>query len=70
MLLVGASSIAGFPLSSTQVMSSSVIGAGAAIHPRSIRWDIATSLGLAWLCTIPAAAALAALLSHVVSKAL
>jgi PiT family inorganic phosphate transporter len=69
MLLVGASSIAGYPISSSHVMSSSVIGAGAAIHPRSIRWDIASGLGLAWLLTIPAAAAVAALLSYVVSKA-
>jgi PiT family inorganic phosphate transporter len=70
MLLVGASSIAGFPMSSSHVMSSSVIGAGAAIRPKSIRWDLAGSLGLAWLFTIPAAAAVAALLSYVVSKAL
>ena len=70
MLLVGISSIAGFPVSSSHVMSSSVIGAGAAVRPRGIRWDLAGSIGLAWLSTIPAAAALAALLSYVVSKAI
>jgi len=70
MILVGASSIAGFPMSSSHVMSSSVLGAGAAIRPRSVRWDLAFSLSVAWFMTIPAAAALAALLSYVVSKAL
>jgi phosphate/sulfate permease len=50
------------------VMSSSIIGAGAAVHPRSVRWDLAGTISLAWLCTIPAVAFVAALLSYVVSK--
>lgn len=69
MAFVGVSSLAGFPMSTSHVMSSSVLGAGAAVHPRSVRWDLAGSIGLAWLFTIPAAGLLAATLSYVVSKA-
>lgn len=69
MAFVGASSIAGFPMSTSHVMSSSVLGAGAAVRPRAVRWDLAGSIGLAWLFTIPAAGLLAASLSYVVSKA-
>jgi len=69
MLLVGGSSLAGLPMSTSHVMSSSVLGAGAAVRPSSIRWDLAASIGIAWLVTIPATAGVAALLSYVVSKA-
>jgi PiT family inorganic phosphate transporter len=69
MLLVGASSIAGFPMSTSHVMSSSVLGAGAAVRPSGIRWDLAANIGMAWLVTIPATAGVAAFLSYVVSKA-
>src|SRR5678816_2389052 len=37
--LVGASCLAGVPMSTTQVLSTSVLGAGAAVRPRSVRWD-------------------------------
>jgi PiT family inorganic phosphate transporter len=70
MVLVGVSSVAGYPVSSSHVMSSSVIGAGAAVRPKGIRWDLAGSIGMAWLFTIPAAGVLSAFLFYVVSKAL
>lgn len=69
MAFVGASSLAGFPMSTSHVMSSSILGAGAAVRPRGIRWDLVGNIGLAWLITIPAAGALAAFFSYVVSKA-
>lgn len=70
MAFVGVSSLAGFPMSTSHVMSSAVLGAGAAVRPRAVRWDLAGSIGLAWLLTIPAAGLLAAILSYVVSKTL
>jgi PiT family inorganic phosphate transporter len=60
--LVGASCLAGAPMSTTQVLSTSVLGSGAAVHPRGVRWDLAGGIGLVWICTIPAAAAVAGLL--------
>ena len=69
MFLVGASSVAGYPMATSHVMSSSVLGAGAAVRPRGIRWDLAGAIGISWLVTIPASAVIAGLLSYVVSKA-
>ncbi len=70
MLLVGASSIAGFPMATSHVMSGSVLGAGAAVQVRRMRWDLAGDITLAWLFTIPAAATVSILVFYVVSKAL
>jgi PiT family inorganic phosphate transporter len=69
-LLVSASSLAGFPMATSHVMSSAVLGAGAAVRPRGIRWNVAGGVGLAWLFTIPGAAVVAMLISYVVSKTL
>ena len=71
MLLVGTSSVLGYPMSTSQVMATSVLGAGVAMQPRDIRWNVVGEIGMAWLVTIPAAAGLAAGLTwmtlHVVS---
>ncbi|MCO5293770.1 MAG: inorganic phosphate transporter [Homoserinimonas sp.] len=55
-----ASSHLGFALSTTQVASGSVIGAGLGRNPRSVRWRVAGRIGIAWLVTLPCAAAMAA----------
>jgi PiT family inorganic phosphate transporter len=60
-----ASSHLGFPLSTTQVATGSIFGAGAARSAASVRWSIAGHLALAWLLTLPAAAALGALAASV-----
>jgi len=60
MLLVGASSFMGYPMSTTHMMSTSVLGAGVAVRPGGVRWELAGEIGLAWLVTIPAAATLSA----------
>jgi inorganic phosphate transporter, PiT family len=55
-----ASSYAGFPLSTTQVISGGVIGAGAGRRLSAGRWGMASNIALAWLLTLPAAAAIGA----------
>jgi PiT family inorganic phosphate transporter len=60
MLLVGISSWAGYPMSSSQLISTSLLGAGVAVHPRGIRWDLVGEIGLAWLITLPMSGLLAA----------
>jgi len=74
MVLVGASSLGGYPMSTSHVMSMSVLGAGVAVHPRDVRWSLVGEIILAWGLTLPAAALIAAfwtkmlgVLSHVVS---
>jgi PiT family inorganic phosphate transporter len=48
---------AGFPLSTTHVISGSIMGAGAAKRLSAVRWGVAGNIGIAWVLTLPAAAA-------------
>ena len=58
-VILGASLI-GAPVSTTQVVASSVVGVGAGRRRwQHVRWQIVREMGIAWLTTIPAAAALA-----------
>jgi inorganic phosphate transporter, PiT family len=49
----------GLPVSTTQVVSGSVIGAGATRRFSAVRWGVARRIVWAWILTIPASAALA-----------
>jgi PiT family inorganic phosphate transporter len=51
----------GFPLSTTQVISGGVMGAGAGKRLSAVRWGVAGNIVTAWLLTFPAAAAVGAL---------
>jgi PiT family inorganic phosphate transporter len=55
-----ASSHFGFPLSTTQVISGGVMGAGAGKRVSAVRWGVAGNIVVAWLLTFPAAAAVGA----------
>ncbi|MGH2923995.1 MAG: inorganic phosphate transporter [Solirubrobacterales bacterium] len=50
----------GFPLSTTQVISGGVMGAGAGKRLSAVRWGVAGNIVTAWLLTLPAAAAIGA----------
>jgi len=57
----------GFPLSTTHVISSSILGAGGARRLNAVRWEVVRTMAGAWVLTIPATAALgfaAALVAH------
>jgi inorganic phosphate transporter, PiT family len=66
-VIIGASLVGG-PVSTTQVVSSSIMGAGASERINKVRWGIGRSIAIAWLLTIPSSALLSAgiywLLSH------
>src|SRR5690349_1376863 len=51
----------GFPLSTTHVINGGVMGAGAAKRISAVRWGVAGNIVIAWLLTLPAAAAIGAL---------
>ncbi len=55
-----ASSALGYPLSSTQVISGAVIGAGAGKSTSAVRWGVASSIVTAWVVTLPLAGCLGA----------
>lgn len=55
------SSFAGAPVSTTQVVASSVVGVGGGRRRWGhVRWTVVRGMGFAWLLTLPATAALAA----------
>lgn len=49
----------GAPVSTTHVVSSSIMGIGAAERPRAVRWAKAKEIVTTWLVTLPGAAAIA-----------
>jgi inorganic phosphate transporter, PiT family len=51
----------GFPLSTTHVINGGVMGAGAGKRVSAVRWGVAGNIVVAWLLTLPAAAAIGAL---------
>ncbi len=60
-----ASSHLGFPLSTTQVCSGSILGAGLGKRLAEVRWTVAGRMAVAWLLTLPAAAIVGALSGRV-----
>jgi len=50
----------GFPLSTTHVINGGVMGAGAGKRVSAVRWGVAGNIVVAWLLTLPAAAAIGA----------
>ena len=58
-ILFGASFL-GIPVSTTHTITGCVIGAGAARRASSVRWGVAKNVGIAWIITIPASAAVGA----------
>jgi len=55
----------GFPVSTTHTISGSVMGAGASRRLSAVRWGVAGSIVIAWIMTIPCAAAVGALMELV-----
>jgi PiT family inorganic phosphate transporter len=55
-----AASHSGFPISTTHVINGGVMGAGAAKRLSAVRWGVAGNIVVAWMLTLPAAAAAAA----------
>ncbi len=54
-VILGASLLGG-PVSTTQVVSSSIMGVGAAERLNKVRWHVAQEIVMAWVLTIPASA--------------
>jgi len=57
--ILGAALLGG-PVSTTQVVSSAIMGAGSADRVSKVRWTVARDIAVAWLLTIPVSALMAA----------
>lgn len=55
----------GLPVSTTHVISSAIMGVGAAKRVRGVKWGTARTIVLTWIITLPIAAALAGLIFQV-----
>ena len=62
MVVILTASLFGGPVSTTQVVSSSILGVGAAQRRSQVRWGVMGDILMAWFLTVPASAGIAALL--------
>jgi len=63
-----ASALVGSPVSTTQVISTSIMGVGAADRLRGVRWGIAGNIMTAWLVTIPVVFVFSAVLYLILAR--
>ena len=68
-LVVYICSVFGFPVSTTHIASSGIVGGGAAQRLGIVRWGLTRDFLLTWLITIPASGGLAYLFSLMLVKA-
>jgi PiT family inorganic phosphate transporter len=66
-IVILTNSVLGGPVSTTQVVSSVIMGVGAGERANKVRWGVAQDIGMAWLFTIPATAVFSAGLFWVIS---
>jgi PiT family inorganic phosphate transporter len=59
-VILGAS-LTGGPVSTTHVVSTAILGVGAAQRKSQVRWGVMIDIMVAWLLTVPATAGVAAL---------
>lgn len=65
--VISAAAIVGGPVSTTHVVSSTIMGIGAAERARAVRWGKVAEILFTWFVTLPAAALLAAM-THLILK--
>jgi PiT family inorganic phosphate transporter len=61
-IIIYLSSLFGFPVSTTQIVSSSILGAGSVHGLGSVRWGVGRQIFFTWIITIPGSAILSALI--------
>jgi PiT family inorganic phosphate transporter len=67
-MVILSASLLGGPVSTTQVVSTAIMGVGAAERANKVRWGVAGDLVTAWLLTIPASALVGAGLYWLLSR--
>jgi PiT family inorganic phosphate transporter len=60
-IVVFTASTLGIPVSTTHTITGSIIGAGVSRRASAVRWGVAKNVVVAWIITIPASAAVGAL---------
>ena len=65
-LVIYTASLLGAPVSTTHVVSSAIMGVGAAKRLKGVRWNIARQIVIAWFVTIPSSAVVSILTYNLV----
>jgi PiT family inorganic phosphate transporter len=63
--VIAGMSLLGAPISTTHVISTAIMGSGSSRRLSAVRWGLVRNIVIAWIVTIPAAGAIAALLYFV-----
>jgi PiT family inorganic phosphate transporter len=63
---VAFSTVSGAPVSSTQVVASSVVGIGAAENARMVHWSVTNDMLISWLVTIPATMVISGIIFYII----
>jgi len=66
--VIAGMSLLGTPISTTHVISTAIMGSGSSNRLSAVRWGIVKNIVIAWVLTIPAAGAVAALLYLIVQS--
>ena len=66
MIIFGATTIH-LPVSTTHVISSAIMGVGAAQRVKGVKWGVAKKIVITWIITLPISAALAALIFQILN---
>lgn len=66
-LSIGISTFFGAPVSSTHVISTSIIGVGAAENPKKVRWTTGRDIVAAMIVTIPITMIISGMIYHIIS---
>lgn len=61
-MIIYISALLGFPVSTTQITSSSIMGAGSAQRVNAVRWGIVENIIMTWIITIPVSALIGGLI--------
>ena len=69
-IIIYAAALFGFPVSTTQVVTSTIMGAGSAERPKGVRWEALREILITWLVTIPVAAILSVFVYFLINRLL
>ena len=64
-LIIQFSSILGFPVSTSHVVGSTIMGTGAGYQLHSVKWTVAKNILKTWLITLPATVVISAVIAYV-----
>lgn len=58
----------GFPVSTTHIISTAIMGVGSMVKVSAVKWGIVKNIVVAWVCTIPACMLLSAMFYFILMK--